>query len=220
MGGAAQGGKERVEGDGTIDGRAMEFSSHLNFLLSAHSAAFDVNFCEAGTGMTALHWAVQVESTGVVRSLLERYAFTGKKRMNQMITTMDVNCQDKGGRTPLHLACIMPPERAVRTGGLGNTSGGGGSGSGSGNSNSSESAAEKEREVQASLLIADDLLHYGADPTIRTETTQDTPLHYAIYGGHIAVVRLLLDSDSGTSCMEIRNRDGMTALHTAVRKRE
>ena len=183
-----------------------KFRAHTDFFttlrlysLSAHSAAFDVNFCEAGTGMTALHWAVQVESTGVVRSLLERYANNQlavvKKRINKMITTMDVNCQDKGGRTPLHLACIIPPERTVRTGGLGNTNGGGGGGSGSrsGNSNSSESGAEKEREVQASLLIADDLLHYGADPTIRTETTQDTPLHYAIYGGHIAVVRLLLD---------------------------
>uniref|UniRef100_A0AAY4D3A9 Ion transport domain-containing protein n=1 Tax=Denticeps clupeoides TaxID=299321 RepID=A0AAY4D3A9_9TELE len=180
-------------------------------------------------GLTPLHLAAQHGSTHLVRLLVETHmATTDALSLNKqtplhlaammgeldvcsslMNLRADVTATDIHGRTPLHLAAENDHSEVVKLflkhrpelATLANVEG----------STCTHIAAAK-----GSVAVIRELLKFsqGGLTTVHSKANGSCPLHLATAGGHMEVVKVLLEA--GASATE-EDADGMTAIHLAAR---
>lgn len=81
---------------------------------------------------------------------------------------------------------------------------------------------------KAEADIVQRMLDFGADPNIRIERIQWTPLHYAVWQNHIEIARILLDNGADSmakntareTALDIAAKYGYRELHTLLAARD
>ncbi|CAB0038581.1 unnamed protein product [Trichogramma brassicae] len=130
--------------------------------------------------------------------------FKVNKEINQLV---QVDAKDKLGRTPLHLALLCGYEKLVelllKNGVDPNVA------------NEADDDDDDDDELAQMLSKVSRKKHQTA-PQVHVQTKNgDTPLHLAIYSGHVNTIEILLKNGANTNLI---NKEGWTPLQLAVKK--
>ncbi len=165
--------------DAALDGDFDEVQRQLD-------AGVGVNE-ESSTGLTPLHYAASSGHNDIVELLIERGA--------------NVNATDSGkGATPLDYAHWKDHEEVIETLNAHNAQrehekGGGGIG---------QSSVIHDAALDGDIDEVQRQLDAGVDPNLKSSKGA-TPLFYAVYGGHLEIVELLITRGADVNAVYLNN---------------
>ncbi|XP_014237572.1 ankyrin-1-like [Trichogramma pretiosum] len=124
---------------------------------------------------------------------------------NELNQIVQVDAKDKMGRTPLHLALLCRHEKLVKLllkNGV--------------NPNLADEDDDDDADELAQMLSKVSRKKYQTAPRVHVQAKNgDTPLHLAIYSGHVNTIKILLKNGARTNLI---NKEGWTPLKLAVKK--